>query len=77
MERLDGIVVGCDWIITKCLFSVGVQLRELSISSIHGGGPGWLLYLSVVKRAIFVSPSKFSLKWITAGDFQRSFRVLS
>lgn len=73
MERFDCIVVGCDW----DHFPVGVHLRELSSSRVHGGGRGWLSYLSSVKRMVFVSLSKFSLKWVTKGGFARSFRVLS
>ena len=34
-------------------------------------------YLLGVKRVVLVSLSKFSLKWVAAGDFARSFRVLS
>ena len=56
---------------------MGVHLRELSISRVHGGGRGWLLYFSGVKRAVLVSLNKLNLKWVIAGDFARSFRVLS
>ena len=75
MERFDCIVVGYDW----DHFPVGVHLRELSSSRVHEGGRGWLSYLSSVKRMVFVfvSLSKFSLKWVTKGGFARSFRVLS
>ena len=43
---------------------------------------GWtrvvvLSFNAVIKRAVFVSLSKFSLKWVTAATFTRSFRVLS
>ena len=63
-------------LITKCLFLLGVRLRQISISIVHGGGLGWLSYLCGVKRGVLVSLSMFSLKWVTAKDFEKSFRVL-
>lgn len=68
MERFDCIVVGCDW----DHFSVGVHLRELSSSRVHGGGRGWLSYLSGVKRVVLYLQPQMGHK----GRFRKIFEAI-
>ena len=63
--------------ITKCLFSVGVHLRQLSTSRVHGVDEGNYRTFEGLKKCFFVSLSKLSLKWVIAGIFARYFRILS
>ena len=80
--RYEEVWLYSGWMRLGPLLSVYFQWVSICGSCPLAEFTGWtrvvvLSFNAVIKRAVFVSLSKFSLKWVTAATFTRSFRVLS